>query len=351
MEQTKINMLITKYKHQGFIPVDEFYKIYDHNQKDTMEALEYLSSINLPVLEKDVDLDENIKSLDDLNDEDFEYEEIDNQDLDIDYSKNYISSFFYDIKDIKVLSKEEELYWFKKLESIENKDSEEAISIRNFIVEHNLKLVVYIAKEFMGRGLQFNDLVQEGCTNGLMKAISKFDYHKGYKFSTYATPWIKESMRIAIDKQVRSIRLPSNLEKLIKRKKNVETKLTQKLSREPSKEELANELSISVDKLEELEAYEKIANVSRDDDSLENKRSDTLTPQEVMIKECLNKELLESLDILDEKERDIIDLAFGIGTQKLSLKEIGEKYNVTKESIRQMEQRALNKIRNYLAQK
>ncbi len=302
--------------------------------------------------------------LDEVNDSLFEIGEIDglndesdenNEDKEIkeDYksatSDDSVKVYLQQIGKIKLLSYEEEM---KVAKEIKENNSQKA---KEILINSNLRLVVSIAKKYIGRGLSFLDLIQEG-NLGLMKAAEKFDYTKGYKFSTYATWWIQQSITRGIADKSRMIRLPVHMIETLGKIKRATIELSTKLNRAPTKEEVAHAIGMSPSKLSSLMksaqstiSIETPANQKDDSSKIADFIIDDshLTPDTKVTQENLLTDVHKMLNQLNQKEKDVLIMRYGLDDngQKKTLDEIGSRYGVSRERIRQIETRAISKLK------
>lgn len=258
-----------------------------------------------------------------------------------------VRMYLKEIGRISLLSAQEEM-------DLSVRVSQEDEEAKKILAESNLRLVVSIAKRYVGRGLLFLDLIQEG-NIGLMKAVEKFDYDKGFKFSTYATWWIRQAITRALADQARTIRVPVHMVETINKMARIQRQMTLELNREPSEEELAKKMGITVEKVRE------VMKISQDPVSLDTPIGEeedshfgdfvpdksNLSPEEYATNEILKEQIKEVLKTLQKREQEVLELRFGLldGTC-YTLEEVGKRFNVTRERIRQIEAKALRKLRH-----
>ena len=269
--------------------------------------------------------------------------------LDDDVADDSVRLYLREIGKIPLLNAEEELALAQRVVA-GDKDAKDKMA------EANMRLVVSIAKRYVGRGLDLLDLIQEGNT-GLLRAVEKFDPDKGFKFSTYATWWIRQAITRAIADQARTIRIPVHMVETINKLLRTQRRLTQELNREPTNEEIAKEMEIDIDKVEHImKIKQDISSLDasiRDDeedsvlaDFIEDE--DTVSPEESATGQLLKEQVKDMLGALTEREQKILKLRFGLEDGKShTLEEVGQEFSVTRERIRQIEAKALAKLRKH----
>ena len=331
----------------------EYQEISDHfadlhlEEEQMDEILDALEKSGIDVLR--------ITDDDDIPDEELllsDEDEVDMENLDLSIPdgisiEDPVRMYLREIGKVPLLSAEEEIELAKRME---NGDQE----AKKRLAEANLRLVVSIAKRYVGRGMLFLDLIQEG-NLGLIKAVEKFDYRKGYKFSTYATWWIRQAITRAIADQARTIRIPVHMVETINQLIRVSRQLLQELGREPTPEEISEEMGMPVDRVRE------ILKISQEPVSLETpigeeedshlgdfiQDDNVPVPAEAASFTLLREQLVEVLGTLTEREQKVLRLRFGLDDGRArTLEEVGKEFNVTRERIRQIEAKALRKLRH-----
>lgn len=268
-----------------------------------------------------------------------------------DVSDDSVRLYLREIGKIPLLSAEEELELAQRVVAGDKRAKDQ-------MAEANMRLVVSIAKRYSGRGLDFLDLIQEGNT-GLLRAVEKFDPDKGFKFSTYATWWIRQAITRAIADQARTIRIPVHMVETINKLLRTQRRMTQDLNREPTIEELAKELEMEPEKVEYVmkikqDIHSLDAGVGRDGDDEDSvlgdfiEDEDAASPEDAAAGQLLKEQVQEILDVLTEREQKILKMRFGLEDGKShTLEEVGQEFSVTRERIRQIEAKALTKLRKH----
>ena len=312
------------------------------NEKEIF--LTYLTLKNIDVIDEEI-LSDDFNGLEDKNTEDNR--------TDIEYSDAYkkfddsIQMYLKEIGKVPLLTPDEE-------KEVATKVAEGSLEATKKLVEANLRLVVSIAKKYVGRGLTFLDLIEEG-NLGLIKAVEKFDVTKGYKFSTYATWWIRQAITRAIADQARTIRVPVHMVETINKLIRVKNKLVQDLGREPTVSELSEKMELDEEKVRQIMVYsvEPVSlevPIGEDEDSTLGEfvaDEEELLPEDHAINNNLRDKLLEMISSFSDRERDVIMLRFGFYDGKpRTLEEVGQKYGVTRERIRQIESKVLRKLKH-----
>ena len=324
------------------LEVDQMEKVFDFLEASGVDVLRITDNSGDELL---LDNDMDMEGLDDE-----EEVELDKIDLSVPEGvsiEDPVRMYLKEIGKVSLLSADEEIELAKRMEK-----GDEAAKKR--LAEANLRLVVSIAKRYVGRGMLFLDLIQEG-NLGLIKAVEKFDYRKGYKFSTYATWWIRQAITRAIADQARTIRIPVHMVETINKLIRVSRQLLQELGREPTPEEIAEEMDMPVDRVRE------ILKISQEPVSLETpigeeedshlgdfiQDDNVPVPADAAAQTLLKEQLDEVLDTLTEREQKVLRLRFGMNDGRArTLEEVGKEFDVTRERIRQIEAKALRKLRH-----
>ena len=323
------------------LEVEQMEKVYDFLEASGVDVLRISGNDDSLMLDDDAELDK-------LDDE--EEIELDKIDLSVPEGvsiEDPVRMYLKEIGKVSLLTADEEIELAKRMEQ----GDEDA---KKRLAEANLRLVVSIAKRYVGRGMLFLDLIQEG-NLGLIKAVEKFDYRKGYKFSTYATWWIRQAITRAIADQARTIRIPVHMVETINKLIRVSRQLLQELGREPTPEEIAEEMDMPVDRVRE------ILKISQEPVSLETpigeeedshlgdfiQDDNVPVPADAAAFTLLKEQLVEVLGTLTEREQKVLRLRFGLDDGRArTLEEVGKEFNVTRERIRQIEAKALRKLRH-----
>lgn len=348
----KMNELVALGKKKKSIldvqEINDFFADMELSAEQMEKVFEYLEGHNIDVLRITADTDDDV----DIDNMIAEEEEVDMENIDLSVPEGVsiedpVRMYLKEIGKVPLLSAEREIELAKRMEEGDEDAKKE-------LAEANLRLVVSIAKRYVGRGMLFLDLIQEG-NLGLIKAVEKFDYHKGYKFSTYATWWIRQAITRAIADQARTIRIPVHMVETINKLIRVSRQLLQELGREPLPEEIAKELDMPVERVRE------ILKISQEPVSLETpigeeedshlgdfiQDDNVPVPAEAAAQTLLKEQLDEVLDTLTEREQKVLCLRFGMNDGRArTLEEVGKEFDVTRERIRQIEAKALRKLRH-----
>lgn len=350
-EEKLKNLVALGKKKKSILEIQEINEVFSDMELEAeqMEKIfEYLESQNIDVLRISPDTDDadDVEIL--LTDED----EVDMEKIDLSVPdgisiEDPVRMYLKEIGKVPLLSAEEEIELAKRM-------AEGDEDAKKRLAEANLRLVVSIAKRYVGRGMLFLDLIQEG-NLGLIKAVEKFDYQKGFKFSTYATWWIRQAITRAIADQARTIRIPVHMVETINKLIRVSRQLPQELGREPLPEEIAEELDMPVERVRE------ILKISQEPVSLETpigeeedshlgdfiQDDNVPVPAEAAAATLLKEQLGEVLDTLTDREQKVLRLRFGMNDGRArTLEEVGKEFDVTRERIRQIEAKALRKLRH-----
>ena len=354
--EERLSNLIEKGKKAGKLTLKEIADVIDGlnlSQEQMDRFYDTLEELNIETVGEDlppIDDDELLPALDELEEiDEVTEEEIAEADSMVDsYSTDDpVRMYLKEIGKVSLLTQEEEIELAVRM----SQGDEEA---KRRMAEANLRLVVSIAKRYVGRGMLFLDLIQEG-NLGLIKAVEKFDYTKGYKFSTYATWWIRQAITRAIADQARTIRIPVHMVETINKVIRVSRQLLQELGHDPSAEEIAAEMNMPVDKVRDIlkiaqEPVSLETPIGEEEDSHLGDfipDEDASEPSEAASFSLLKEQLMEVLDTLTPREKKVLELRFGIVDGRTrTLEEVGKEFNVTRERIRQIEAKALRKLRH-----
>ena len=348
----KMNELVALGKKKKSIldvqEINDFFADMELSAEQMEKVFEYLEGHNIDVLRITADTDDDV----DIDNMIAEEEEVDMENIDLSVPEGVsiedpVRMYLKEIGKVPLLSAEREIELAKRMEEGDEDAKKE-------LAEANLRLVVSIAKRYVGRGMLFLDLIQEG-NLGLIKAVEKFDYHKGYKFSTYATWWIRQAITRAIADQARTIRIPVHMVETINKLIRVSRQLLQELGREPLPEEIAKELDMPVERVRE------ILKISQEPVSLETpigeeedshlgdfiQDDNVPVPADAAAFTMLKEQLEDVLSTLTDREQKVLRLRFGLDDGRArTLEEVGKEFNVTRERIRQIEAKALRKLRH-----
>ncbi len=356
--QAALQNLIAQGRKDGMIRASDLNAILektDLTPEKIEEVYDRFEAMNIQIISAELELEDDAElALDAVLDDDVDLSGMEEEELvdPVDLAAEYnlddpVRMYLKEIGQIKLLSAEEEVDLAKRI-------SEGDQAAKNKLTEANLRLVVSIAKKYSGRGLHILDLIQEGNT-GLIRAVDKFDWTKGNKFSTYATWWIRQAITRAIADQARTIRVPVHMVEVINKATRCNRKLVQELGREPTVEEIAKELNLPVEKI--IEANRTAADTlsldtpvgDEEDTSIGSFVEDERTPgpADATSNALLAEALKEILDTLTEREADVLRMRFGMCDGRThTLEEVGQIFGVTRERIRQIENKAIRKLRH-----
>lgn len=331
------NELLERGKQTGTLSTKEIYNVIDESNVDLDKLWEFLDQNNIKI-EDDYSIDDDLNKALDIIDDNDKSGAMDDP----------VKIHLREIGKIPLLSTAEEL---ELAEKTVNGDDE----AREKLIVANMRLVVSIAKHYVGRGMPLLDLIQEGYS-GLIKAVEKFDYTKGYKFSTYATWWIRQSITRSIADQARTIRIPVHMVETISRVKKAQNKLLNENGHEPTANEIAQELGMTPERVREIiriaqDPVSLEAPVGEEEDSYLGDfipDEDAPAPIDTAMKAVFKDELNKALELLPEREREVLKFRYGVGYDRShTLEEVGRQFKVTRERIRQIEAKALRKLRSH----
>ncbi|EKE05675.1 MAG: hypothetical protein ACD_19C00182G0003 [uncultured bacterium] len=347
MIRKQVIEIIKKARDQGFLTQEEILEIFP----DAENRINELDDLYDQLLSEGIDVFESVTS------EDGELGETSKDKLDKEIemltrlegieSTDPVRQYLREIGRVTLLNAEEEIEYAKRYEKADKRAKDK-------LTESNLRLVVSIAKKYIGRGLSLLDLIQEG-NQGLIRAVEKYDWRKGFKFSTYATWWIRQAITRAIADQARTIRIPVHMVETINKLYRISRRLMQELGREPTPEEIGAEVELTADRVREIfkiaqETTSLEAPVGEDQESILGDfipDESQLSPVDQASKQLLKDHLDEVLGTLTEREAKVLKLRFGLeGTKQMTLEEVGKVFGVTRERIRQIEAKALRKLKH-----
>ena len=347
MVRKQVQELIKRGRDQGFITQDDILVVFN----DAEERVSELDELYEILLAESIDVFESV-SPEELGRDEKEREKLEREieilaKMEGLEATDPVRQYLREIGRVPLLTAEEEIELSKRFEKGDKKAKDK-------LTESNLRLVVSIAKKYIGRGLSLLDLIQEG-NQGLIRAVEKYDWRKGFKFSTYATWWIRQAITRAIADQARTIRIPVHMVETINKLYRTSRRLMQELGREPTPEEVGEELELEPDRVREIfkiaqETTSLEKPVGEDEESMLGDfipDENALSPVDQASKQLLKDHLDEVLDTLSDREKKVLRLRFGLdGTKPMTLEEVGKVFGVTRERIRQIEANAIRKLKH-----
>lgn len=347
MVRKPVQDLIKKGRDQGFITQDDILSIFN----DAEERVTELDELYEILLAETIDVFESV-SPEEIGSDEKDKEKLEREieilaKMEGMESTDPVRQYLREIGRVPLLTAEEEIELAKRFEKADKKAKDK-------LTESNLRLVVSIAKKYIGRGLSLLDLIQEG-NQGLIRAVEKYDWRRGFKFSTYATWWIRQAITRAIADQARTIRIPVHMVETINKLYRTSRRLMQELGREPTPEEIGEQLELDPDRVREIfkiaqETTSLEKPVGEDEESMLGDfipDETTLSPVDQASKQLLKDHLEEVLDTLSEREKKVLKLRFGLDSKKpMTLEEVGKVFGVTRERIRQIEANAIRKLKH-----
>ncbi len=341
--QEKVKELIERSRQQGFVTQDEVLEVFSRPEKH-LEAVDEFFDL---ILDENIDVFMSVEDKDEL-DSDLEDELTDIINLSKKTVSDPVRMYLKEIGRIPLLTREEEIRLAQEVEAGN-------VKAKKQLADANLRLVVSIAKKYIGRGLTFLDLIQEG-NKGLIRAVEKYDWTKGFKFSTYATWWIRQAVTRSIADQARTIRIPVHMVETINKLMRTARKLMQEIGREPTPEEIGERMEMEPEKVREIlkiaqntTSLETPVGDDGDDSVLGDFIPDDKqeSPYDTTSREMLRENIEEVLQALSDRESRVLKMRFGLsGNKMMTLEEVGRKFGVTRERIRQIEAKALRKLKH-----